>query len=78
MATQRQTEQKPEADRTGGGPGSSHQGGAHGHTTRDRDDRGPEAGGPTNTAQSRVSGGGGERDSHHTHDAAKRGERKGK
>ncbi len=73
MATQRQTEHKPETDRTGGGPGSSHQGGSHGHATRDRDDHAPAAGQPTNTEKSRVSGGGGERDSHHTHDGAKKG-----
>ncbi|WP_203069827.1 hypothetical protein [Falsiroseomonas ponticola] len=73
MATQRQTDPKPGADRTGGGPGSSHQGGSHGHTTRDRDDHGPAPGEATNAGKSRVSGGGGERDSHHTHD----GERKG-
>jgi hypothetical protein len=77
MATQRQDDPKPQTDRTGGGPGSSHQGGGHGYTTRDRDDHGPAAGEATNTAKSRVSGGGGERDSHHTHDAAKKGERKG-
>lgn len=56
------------ADRTGGGPGSSHQGGSHGHTTRDRDDHGPTPGTPTNPPRSRVSGGGGERDAAHTHD----------
>jgi len=74
MATERQTDHKPQTDRSGG-PGSSHQGGSHGHTTRD--DHGPDAGQPTNTAKSRVSGGGGERDSHHRHDAARKGERKG-
>jgi hypothetical protein len=64
-------------DRTGGGPGSSHQGGSHGHTTRDRDDHGPTPDAPTNTRQSRVSGGGGERDSHHTHAPEEKGDRRG-
>ncbi len=52
------------ANRHHGGPGSSHQ-------RPDLPDptagRGPEPGQPTNTTQSNVSGGGGERDSHHTH-----------
>ena len=59
--------------RSQGGPsssheGSSHQGGSHAATHRDRDDHGPAAGQPTNPDRSRVSGGGGERDRHHTHD----------
>jgi hypothetical protein len=74
----RQTDPKPEADRTGGGPGSAHQGGSHGHATRERhaQDR-PEPGEPTNPPQSRRSGGGGERDSHHTHDPERKGDRRG-
>ena len=73
MAQQRNTDPKPETDRTGGGPGSAHQGGNHGHTTRARDDHGPEPGEATNTSRSRISGGGGERDRHHTHDAPRKG-----
>ncbi len=64
------------ADRSGGGPGSSHQGGSHGHAHRDRAPGGnPDQ--PTNTDHSRVSGGGGERDSHHSHDAERKGDRRG-
>jgi hypothetical protein len=78
MSSPRQTDHKPETDRTGGGPGSSHQGGGHGHTTRERHANDHAAlGEPTNPPKSRVSGGGGERDSHHTHDAEKKGERRG-
>ena len=59
-------------DNHGGGPGSSHQGGSHGHATRSQDksnsDTTHEAGAPTNPDRARVSGGGGERDRHHTHD----------
>jgi hypothetical protein len=54
------------ANRHHGGPGSSHQ-------RSDRPDptevRGPKPGESTNGPQARVSGGGGEQDSHHTHDA---------
>lgn len=59
-----------------GGPGSSHQdrehpGKNHQPTGKkgggDRAGTAPLPGGPTNPSQSRVSGGGGERDSHHTH-----------
>lgn len=56
------------SDRSGGGPGSSHQGGGHGHTHRDRHQHGAEPGRPTNPPESRMSGGGGERDKHHSHD----------
>ena len=53
-----------ETNRHHGGPGSSHQ-------RQDRPDptkgRGPAPGEPTNTTQSDVSGGGGIRDTHHTH-----------
>jgi hypothetical protein len=57
-----------------GGPGSSHQDREHpgknqqptGRKGGGGDDR-PVPGEPTNRRQSRVSGGGGERDSHHTH-----------
>lgn len=51
-----------------GGPGASHED-ASKPQPRDppRDGRGPEE--PTNTPFSGVSGGGGERDRHHAHDA---------
>jgi hypothetical protein len=57
-----------------GGPGSSHQDREHpgknkqphGHKSGG-DSRAPEAGAPTNDRSSGVSGGGGERDRHHTH-----------
>ena len=59
-------------DHYGGGPGSSHQGGSHGHATRfqdkDNSDTTRDSGTPTNPDRSRVSGGGGERDRHHVHD----------
>lgn len=63
-------EQRGEHDvnRSKGGPGSSHQGGSHGSAHRARDDQRPDPGEPTNPDQARVSGGGGERDRHHTHD----------
>jgi hypothetical protein len=59
-----------------GGPGSSHQdrehpGKNHQPTGKkgggDQAAAGPEPGEPTNPSRSRVSGGGGERDTHHTH-----------
>ena len=54
----------PQTDRSHGGPGSSHEtkerGGGKAQGTR------PDQ--PTNPRESRVSGGGGERDAHHTHD----------
>ena len=59
---------KNDVNRSKGGPGSSHQGGAHGSAHRDRDDQSPDPGEPTNPDRARVSGGGGERDRHHTHD----------
>jgi hypothetical protein len=57
-----------------GGPGSSHQDRDHpgknkqptGHK-RGGTNAGPDAGEPTNPPASRISGGGGERDLHHTH-----------
>lgn len=78
MSSPRQTDHKPQTDRHGGGPGSSHQGGSHGNTTRERhahDKPSPDE--PTNPRQSRQSGGGGERDSHHTHDPEQKGDRRG-
>jgi hypothetical protein len=62
---------KHDTKRDAGGPGSSHQGGSHGAAHRARDDHAAEPGMPTNTERSRVSGGGGERDRHHTHDREK-------
>jgi hypothetical protein len=62
-----------ETERDAGGPGSSHQGGSHGRAHRPRDDeKDPSPNAPTNTTRSGVSGGGGERDRHHTHDQDKR------
>ncbi len=60
----------PDTDRSGGGPGSSHQdksqpGGDRRH--------GPEPRQRRTEDRSRVSGGGGERDSHHTHDTRTKG-----
>ncbi|HYZ23609.1 MAG TPA: hypothetical protein VE690_15785 [Rhodopila sp.] len=65
-------------ERTGrfGGPGSSHQ--DRGNPGKNQQPTGKKGGGsragtppvsgrPTNTPHSRVSGGGGERDRHHTH-----------
>jgi len=65
-----------DTDRSGGGPGSSHQGGSHGHAHREGARTVPGA--PTNGPRSGVSGGGGERDSHHTHDPQRKGDRKGR
>ena len=53
------------ADRSHGGPGSSHQDATEPQPHRQA---GPRPGEPTNPNRSRVSGGGGERDIHHTHD----------
>ena len=63
-------------DRSKGGPGSSHQDA----TQEERDAAGqrhpapgaPPPGAPTNPDRSRVSGGGGERDRHHTHDPSRK------
>jgi hypothetical protein len=55
----------PAADRSHGGPGSSQQ------DARDPvrpAEQSPHPDEPTNSERSRVSGGGGERDRHHTHD----------
>lgn len=57
-------------DRRRGGPGSSHQK-ANRPEADDRKEL--EPGQPTNTDRSRVSGGGGERDRHHTHEPATKG-----
>lgn len=58
------------ANRHHGGPGSSHQ---RPDLPDPTEGRGPEPGAPTNTDKSDVSGGGGVRDSHHTHDPARKG-----
>ncbi|WP_159346478.1 hypothetical protein [Roseomonas harenae] len=64
-----------DTDRSEGGPGSSHQGGGHGSAHREK---GKTVPGPaTNSSKSQVSGGGGERDSHHTHDPELKGDRTG-
>lgn len=61
------------ADRSHGGPGSSQQ-----DATKPADERSgsPAPGTPTNSARSRVSGGGGERDIHHTHSPVLKGKGK--
>ncbi len=64
----------PAADRSHGGPGSSHERADAPHEppaprgSGGRDNAPPPAGRPTNPDRSEVSGGGGERDRHHTHD----------
>ncbi|HEY0419029.1 MAG TPA: hypothetical protein VGC80_05875 [Acetobacteraceae bacterium] len=64
----------PETERFGG-PGSSHQDSDHpGKNKQPTGHKGgadmspPAPGEPTNSRNSRISGGGGERDLHHTHD----------
>jgi len=59
----------PRTDRSHGGPGSSHEDARH-QQAAPQDT--PEPGEPTNPDFSRVSGGGGERDRHHTHDPARK------
>ncbi|WP_244632898.1 hypothetical protein [Methylobacterium radiotolerans] len=61
MSTSKKT---PAAGRHHGGPGSSHQDATKPH---DAAEHRPAPGSPTNDSKSHVSGGGGERDSHHTH-----------
>ena len=66
MANSRKTPRTdhPDADRHHGGPGSSHQR----EDLPDPTERHkPVPGQATNRGRSRISGGGGERDSHHTH-----------
>lgn len=67
MSTSDKTEA---ANRHHGGPGSSHQRSDLPDPTKDR---GPKPGEPTNGPDSDVSGGGGVRDSHHTHDPDTKG-----
>ncbi len=59
----------PQTDRSHGGPGSSHED-ARQQQAAPADK--PQPGEPTNPDFSRVSGGGGERDRHHTHDPARK------
>lgn len=63
MSTSKKTEK---ADRSRGGPGSSHQDATE--PPRLTSEGKPIPGQPTNPSHSQVSGGGGERDRHHTHD----------
>ena len=64
----------PATDRGHGGPGSSHENADKQTARAQRGDSGghsnhpPEPGQPTNPDHSQLSGGGGERDKHHTHD----------
>ncbi len=64
----------PNTDRHHGGPGSSHENANKPRAEPHRGDSGgrnnnpPTPGEATNPDRSRVSGGGGERDKHHTHD----------
>ena len=70
MSTSKKT---PAADRSHGGPGSSRQDATKPPPYRHT---GPAAGQPTSTRHSRVSGGGGERDSHHAHNPSDKGKGK--
>lgn len=58
----------PSTNRHHGGPGSSHQD----RSKPFEPDHGPTPGSPTNHSKSGVSGGGGERDAHHTHSSTGR------
>ncbi len=60
----------PDTDRSQGGPGSSHQGASQPGGDRRH---GPEPRQRRTEDRSNVSGGGGERDSHHTHDPRTKG-----
>ena len=53
------------ADRSHGGPGSSQQNAKKPAPAKEAH---PRPGEPTNSSHSGISGGGGERDQHHTHD----------
>jgi hypothetical protein len=56
----------PDTERFGG-PGSSRQDRSHPEKFEKRDDA-PAPGAPTSGRSSKISGGGGERDKHHSHD----------
>ncbi len=60
----------PSADRSHGGPGSSTQDASKPEAERRTE---PVSGEPTNPSRSRVSGGGGEHDIHHTHNPPEKG-----
>ena len=60
------TDRHSDTDRFGG-PGSSQQDRKHPDKASSHD-KSPIAGAPTSGRESRVSGGGGERDKHHSHD----------
>lgn len=62
----------PDANRHHGGPGSSHQRPDRPDPTQER---GPNPDEPTNRQRSKTSGGGGERDLHHSHQPDKKGGR---
>ncbi len=66
-------EKTPAADRSHGGPGSSQETaekhGGHGdRASGGKPNAAPEPDAPTSGRDSHVSGGGGERDKHHSHD----------
>lgn len=67
-------DKNPATDRSHGGPGSSHENAdkpreaVHHRDSGGRQNDPPAPGEPTNPNRSRSSGGGGERDKHHTHD----------
>jgi hypothetical protein len=67
------SQKTPKADRSHGGPGSSQQ-----NATKPAPPRGTEPlpGQPTNSRHSQISGGGGERDNHHTHNPPEKGKGK--
>jgi hypothetical protein len=67
VSTSKKTEH---ADRSHGGPGSAHQDATE---PRTREAKHPLPDEPTNRERSKVSGGGGERDLHHTHDPWRKG-----
>lgn len=66
------TSKKTPASIRQGGPGASHE-----NAKAPLDPKKPPAQ-PLNRSRSRVSGGGGERDSHHTHDPGMKGHRRGR
>lgn len=59
----------PQTDRGHGGPGSSHEDATQPQQPRKAK---PQPGEPTNEGISHVSGGGGERDRHHSHNPARK------
>jgi hypothetical protein len=65
----------PDTDRFGG-PGSSHQDRVRGEDEHAYGANKPMPGEPTNGPRSKISGGGGERDIHHTHEERPKGKGK--